>query len=786
VTTLNEARDQMLGAGMPEFPSKMPIADGKLHRYGSKSKAFYKLYEWVSPRTQVSYFSGFFGLWGVLDVQLIKVSTEGMDQVERARMMRGLAEAEERQRIKAADLAHRAANRALGQWRSASDAGPWPYLERKQVTPHRVRAFNEGTLLVPMYAYQEDGQVKLVGVQKISPAGEKRFTRGMAKKGSFCPTGAPLSGDAKPGLIVVCEGYATGRSIAMATQEKWPVVVAFDAGSLKPVGEVLRKQFPDAQLLFCADDDWQTEGNPGITSAHKAADALGAANGMAAVVRPLFADGRVEGWTDFNDVHVSRGLNEVYAQVTDAIMALSIPKLVQEVAADARELSAGASNVVQLVPAGPRPAPVSESPENGELVWQSRLTRTDRGAVKPTTSNISLILGNHPAWLGVIARNRFTEDVIKLRPPPYEGGEAGPWRDMDDVWVRIWLEQTYGFTPRKDDIVDAVMDLAERRGFHPVREYFSGLVWDGTPRVRALFSDYFGAQDNEYTRSVGLKFLVGAVARIFRPGCKLDNVLILEGRQGLQKSTALKVLAGDWFTDAPLKFNDKETYLLLQGQMIIELAELDSFSRSESSAAKLFFSMTESYYRPWYARRPVKVPRQCVFAGTVNNDNYLKDDTGNRRYWPVKCEAIEIAGLKQVRDQLWAEAVHEFDAGTHWWVNEDERPMFEEQQAARYVEDAYTSLIRKWYGTEDVQLEVKGPVFDGYETADFLGRAIKLDVGRWTRPEQQRVGHCLRELGWTRKRSSREGRPWVYWPPVPDRGSEPEKEAEADENQIPF
>jgi putative DNA primase/helicase len=785
MTQLSQAIEQMLDAGMPAFPDGHPYVDGKIHRYGRERRGFYVLHEWLSPKG-LQYVSGTFGFFGYVDQQNIEANAPGLSPELQAAFKRKIAADQERNRRKAEDAAHRAANRANQQWKSAESVPvESPYLVRKQVQAQRVRAFSDGTVLVPGYQYNDEGFLRIVGLQKITADGTKRFNKGMAKASSFCPIGAVLKA---PAVILFCEGYATGLSITQALNDDLPVLVCFDAYNLCAVAEVVRKQYPDAHFLFCSDDDRFNDekvGNTGMKYAHRAADASGAANGAASVVRPLFIMSEHKG-TDFNDLHCYEGMKFVVEQLREAL------DFGKNARASAAAKDAAESNVVPLRPVDQQtnniatPEPAEGDKASAEVHWEIDLARTEKGAIKPTVSNIAIILAKSPKWEGVIARNKFTESVMKLRAPPYEGGAAGEWRDMDDICTRMWLERTYGFTARKDDIVDAVLERAERSSFHPVHDYFSGLVWDGKERLPELFPAYFGSRDLPYLRLVSQKFMVSAVARVFKPGCKVDSVLILEGRQGLKKSSAVRALADPWFTDTPLKFNDKETYLLLQGQLVIELAELDSFSRAESSAAKLFFSMTESFYRPWYARRPVRVPRQCVFVGTVNNDNYLKDDTGNRRYWPVKCEFICLDEIKRDRDQLWAEAVHLYNQGFKWYVEEHDRHLFEEEQSQRYVEDAYTSLIRDWVVKDETKLLVDGPAFKGFETSDILRDAIKLDVGRWTRAEQQRIGHCLRELGFVRKRSSKFGRPWVYHPPnLNSNGSDPQKEANADEKYLP-
>lgn len=393
------------------------------------------------------------------------------------------------------------------------------------------------------------------------------------------------------------------------------------------------------------------------------------------------------------------------------------------------------------------PPPTGEA----EDYWEKNLELTDKLRVVSSLRNMFLILSRDERWEGVLAFDQFSNQEVKRKPPPYDGGEAGPWSDLDDLRTAIWISHHYRCNPDKKLVMQAVQTAAMENAFHPAREYLGGLEWDGKERLPRWLHLYLGAEDNEYARAVGIKFMVGAVARVMRPGCKMDNVLILEGEQGRWKSSALATLAGDWFGDTPFTMGDKDAYLVIRGTLIYELAELEGFSRAESNRSKAFFSSAYDTYVPKYIARAIKVPRQCVFAGTVNHGTYLRDTTGNRRYWPVKIQRATIEALVADRDQLWAEAAHRYREREPWWVREEERDLFMLEQDLRYVGDAYEDRIQAYLaGEQETTME------------KVLSDGLKLEVSKWTRAEQTRVGEVLQSLGWEKRRRASGERRYFY------------------------
>jgi putative DNA primase/helicase len=259
--------------------------------------------------------------------------------------------------------------------------------------------------------------------------------------------------------------------------------------------------------------------------------------------------------------------------------------------------------------------------------------------------------------------------------------------------------------------------------------------------------------------------MIGAVARVLRPGCKMDNVLMLEGDQGRGKSTSLSILGGDWFTDTPFELGSKDGFLAMRGKWIIELAELDSFNRAESTRAKHFFAADKDTYREPYGRRVIDVHRQCVFAGSTNTNEYLKDDTGNRRYWPVTTGAIDKDGLIRDRDQIWAEAVHEFKAGETWWF-EPGIDFVQAEQEQRFVTDAWEELVSTYVFEKKKDQLPSSPIPFYVSVGEVLNNCLGLRPSDWERKHQMRVSSILKRMNMIRRqiRDESDNRIWVYMP----------------------
>ena len=391
--------------------------------------------------------------------------------------------------------------------------------------------------------------------------------------------------------------------------------------------------------------------------------------------------------------------------------------------------------------------------------WREQLGRTARGKLYSDLYNVVLILRHDPAWDGVVAFNEFSFQIIKLKHPPYQS-KLGEWGDIDDSKTVLWLTRYYGIRPPSRLVAEAVKVVSDYAAFHPVRSYLTALAWDGTPRTKQWAIRYLGAADTPYHRLVAQCWLISAVARIMEPGCKADNVVILEGEQGMGKSSALAILAGDWFSDTAFDLGGKETFMMMRGKWIIELGELDSFNRAESSRAKAFFAAAADTYRPPWGRHAIDVRRQCVFAGTVNQDEYFRDETGNRRYWPLRCEGIDLAALARDRDQLWAEALALYHQHESWWIDA-ELDYVKAEQEARYAQDAWEGQIKGWLRQHEKQALPSRPFMVTIQEA--LVDCLQIPIAKWTRSDQMRVSGVFKRCGLIRKRFyGIEGYPWAY------------------------
>jgi predicted P-loop ATPase len=323
--------------------------------------------------------------------------------------------------------------------------------------------------------------------------------------------------------------------------------------------------------------------------------------------------------------------------------------------------------------------------------------------------------------------------------------------DVDVGMVQDRL-QHLGLKRLSKDVAHQAVDVcAHEHRFHPVKDYLSSLQWDGTKRLARLFEKYFGAEATPYAQAIGPMFLISMVARILAPGCKADHLPVIEGPQGVLKSTACGILGGQWFSDSlPDVSAGKDAQQHLRGKWLIEVSEMHAMSRAEAAQLKAFITRQVERYRPSHGRKEVIEPRQCVFIGTTNKDAYLRDETGGRRFWPIKAGKIDVEALACDRDQLFAEGVARYRNGVRWWPDKNfECKHIMPQQAERYEADAWEETIAAY-------LDKHAKVTIG----EVARAAVGIETPRIGTADQRRVAAVLEQLGWRRQKKDWEGNRW--------------------------
>jgi putative DNA primase/helicase len=397
--------------------------------------------------------------------------------------------------------------------------------------------------------------------------------------------------------------------------------------------------------------------------------------------------------------------------------------------------------------------------------WEIGLITKPNGGLEECRENVYLILSRHPDWQGVIGFNEFTFRVEKRKATPY-GGPAGEWTTTDDYETGLWLAQKCRLLVRSEGaIVAGVAMVADKHKFHPPRDWLERLpAWDGQDRLRFYLTDCLDCLNTPYIQKVGTYLMLGIVARVFKPGCQMQHMPVLEGPQGSGKSSFWRVLGGEWYQETPFRIGDKDAYMQISGALVYEISEMDSYNKAESTAVKAFITQQNDRYREPYGRRPVDRPRQCVFVGTTNHGEYLKDMTGNRRFWPVHANTVDLAYLAEIREQLFAEALHRYKAGERWHPSrEEENEFFAPEQDARRIIDPWLYPLQEWL--DDVNQRMQNE----FTCAEILCGAFKVELSKidGNRGMATRVGNLMAELdGWTRKRRATGRREWVYVRPV--------------------
>jgi predicted P-loop ATPase len=402
--------------------------------------------------------------------------------------------------------------------------------------------------------------------------------------------------------------------------------------------------------------------------------------------------------------------------------------------------------------ATPVPAAIATPP-----ISSPRLISTRRGVIDSVVSNVVEILIGDPNLADLFHFDEFSRQRNLNRPipegAPPRSGVTFPrrWTDADTIDLQIFIQRHHIERVTKAIVEDALTEFDARVTRHPVREYFNSLVWDGRHRLDSWLTEYLDAGSScspAVLEAIAAKFMIGAIARVMRPGCKVDHVLVLEGPQGIGKSQAAATLADEaWFTDSlPRDLGEKDAAIHLQGRLIVELSELSQLKRGEIETVKAFISRQTDKFRPPFGRVEIEVPRQCVFIGTTNEAEYLVDVTGNRRFWPIRCGKIDIAALKRDRDQLWAEAVHRFRKHEPWHIDDDEVcQLMADEVARRTVSDPWLPHVA----------DVLGQVIDEITPGEVLQKLADMRLADFSKGLAARVANIMRDLGWVQSRRDR-------------------------------
>lgn len=395
--------------------------------------------------------------------------------------------------------------------------------------------------------------------------------------------------------------------------------------------------------------------------------------------------------------------------------------------------------------------------------WRSELDKTERGLIKITAKNTSLHLRHElgaAEWLGY---NLLTDRVEFLANPPWDVNAKKRkyiGRGLDDhdyISAKMSLARRFKFEPTTNLTFEAVDYEAKQNSFHPIRDWLKELVWDGTPRVDTWLIDYLGAKPNDLNRAIGRKVLCAAIHRVMYPGCKFDHVVVLEGDQGIGKSTLLRELAGKWFCDSLGDVTNKDVIGQIQGSWIVEISELSSLDRASTNAMKEFISKQTDKARMAYERKAQEYPRQCIFIGTTNDDEYLKDPTGNRRYWPVEVSGADFEQMALDHYQIWAEAfsIWKQKKTTLYMHTKELKNAVEKLQNLKLLSDPWEDTISTFLAADRVANGETSPI----KMPDLYTLSLGRLGTNMTRVDQLRLGGILRKLGYKKSK----GRHGVHW-----------------------
>lgn len=711
--------------------------------------------------------------------------------------MKARKEAREAQ-IKSAQ--QKAAHRAQERWQKSVTADvDHPYILKKQIEPLSARQLGKN-LLIPVYSAS-----KLVSLQTISEDGAKRFLTGGKLQGGYCLLAFKNDGYEK---IIICEGYATGVSLRMATGK--PVLVAFTAANLGDITASVRKKHPDSEIIIAADNDaftfihnkkpedvdtdevptddprwneWRDQGLLVNTGIDKAKEVCAKYDCKMAVPEFTEQEGKP---TDFNDLHCREGIEAVRLKILQAQPVVSggdsssgvsdggeqVPVTFDYDAERQQEYDEHIAMMMddlaeQYSETTKRQLTLYKNEFKYDENWQDDLiVDKDGNAIKTSLINCDLFIRKSKEFGDLFCYDEFAHEKILVKCPPWENPanfEVRPVTDDDVTRLAIELEKFNIKQPLMTlkKILDSAITSRRR---NPAKEYFSSLQWDGVERLDKWLTYYCGAEFDppEYLAAIGRKWLTAAVARVFDAGCKFDHMIIFEGDQNAGKSTLLRELSTiygrEYFDDtiSVTELGTDKAVPKMQGVLIIEIAEMAGFKKRDSDALKSAITTQKDRIIKKYQNEATTYPRQFVMAGTINPlDGYLHDPTGNRRFWPVKVgKKIDINAIKADREQLWAEAVRRYKEGEKLYLDDRLQAVAHEVQEDRRTVDPWVSTISHLVSHEQRV---------GESTMNEIYRKLEIRKDRLDKFTQERISKILANIGFEWRRHQNNGERTFVW-----------------------
>jgi predicted P-loop ATPase len=562
-------------------------------------------------------------------------------------------------------------------------------------------------------------------------------------------------------LIVEGEKCADAAQRVMDAAGRNVVAVSWMGGG-KAAGKTYWQSLAGRSVVVWPDAD-----DAGVDTARKIADAVTKAGARA--VKVMDVSGRSGGW-DVADAEAQMSAAEICSFIKERVSREG-PQ--HQLPIDDPQPPSPADRGVRPEPTDSEQTGVRHQPNSAQTpainsnTWRNYLIMNEKGdSVKPgSNQNVALLLQYEQRFTGLFAWNEFAKEIYLMRRPEWDVDPHTKYprklSETDIVACSGFLEYA-GLAPKMNDVGRTILRVAEHNKFNPVKDAIDALEWDGVSRIYGdgtntlpFFAEYFGADNTEINRLFGEKWIIGAIARAMRPGCKMDTMIVLEGPQGLQKSTALQVLSDGLipgvFTDEMSDPNSKDAGLQMQGRWIIEIAELDSFSRATVTGIKSWLARSTDRFRRPYGKVVEEFPRACVMAGTVNplgNAGYLKDPTGGRRFWPVETTYIDIERLKIDAKQIWAEGLHLYKQGVKWWLSKEQDKLAGEAQKRRYEDDPWSEKIDTYcFGNERVGLQA------------IMANCLEIPAERQNVMVTRRITSHMVRRGW--ERTEEEGR--IYY-----------------------